>query len=68
MTLHGKEDMQPPGFAKPEDDTGTNTQVYTFPSLFWLITPRAFQTWTFQLQTAGGHLEKKAFRYASVDC
>lgn len=68
MKPHGKEDIQPPSFAKPQrTGIGINIQVHTFPSLSWLVTPRAFQTWTSQLQTAGCHLEKEAIRYASVD-
>lgn len=64
----GKEDIQPPRFAKSQrTGIGINTQVHAFPSLSCLVTTRAFQTWTSQLQTAGGHLEKEAIRYASVD-
>ena len=68
MKPRGKEDIQPPGFAKPQrTGTGINTQVHAFPSLSWLVTPRAFQTRTSRLQAAGGHLEKEGIRYASVD-
>lgn len=60
----GKEDIQPPGFVKSQrTGIGINTQVRAFPSLSWLVTPRAFHTWTCQLQSAGGHLEKEATRY-----
>lgn len=66
MKRHGKEDIQPPGFIKPQrTGININTQIHAFPSLSWLVTPRAFQNCTSQLLTAGGHLEKED-RYASV--
>lgn len=68
MKPRGRENVQRPGFAKPQRRAiGINTQVRASPSLSWLVTPRTFQTWTSQLQTAGGHLEKEAIRCASVD-
>ena len=68
MKPHGKEDIPATSFAKPQrTGIGINTQVRTFPSLSWLVSRRAFQTWASQLQTAGYRLEKEAIRYTSAD-